>query len=436
MDIIGISINHRTSTIELREKLHLLKNDIVEIIPQMKQSLFSEGFILSTCNRTEVFGLPTNNNIDYAQIINFISEIKGIPALESKNFEKYFSCSAVKHIFRVCTGLDSLILGDSQILGQSKEAFQISEENGFANTSFKRLFDASLKAGKRAINESHIGEGAVTVSFAAVQVIEKIFADLSSKSALVIGAGETGELAAVHLNDKGVTDLTIANRTFSKAEKLATKLNARTMSFQSIKDNMNKFDIIVSATSSPDYILDKKDIKAAIKKRKGAPVCLMDIALPRDIDPESAKIDNVFYHDIDSLNIIVEENLQKRKSEIPIVDRIIMDEMVHFFSWHNTLDIVPTIKSFREFFEELRIDELKKIKHKLDDEEFKKVEDMTRRLIGRILHNPTLKLRNLAESGENIEDLTNYTLLLNDLFILNGKNKNENESNKKQVISG
>ncbi|MFA3782383.1 glutamyl-tRNA reductase [Melioribacteraceae bacterium 4301-Me] len=431
MNLFGITINHRTASIELREALYLSKNEIIDFIHLLKKELFSEGFVLSTCNRTEVFGFPQKNLLDYNLLIKHLLNFKKIDGLTSDNFEKFFSCGAVRHIFSVSTGIDSMIIGDSQILAQVKEAFEISEDLNFAGTIMRRVFDFAIKTGKRAIKETSIGEGAVTVSYAAVQVIEKIFSNLDKKSALVIGAGETGEIAAVHLKDKGVGKLAISNRTLSKAEALAEKVHGEIVPFQYLKEHLHNFDIILSATSAENLILNFDDIQSMMKKRKNSPVVLMDIAVPRDIDPNVKKIENVFYHDMDSLKIIVDQNIQKRKNEIPLVNKIIMEELVNFFSWYNTLEIVPAIKSLREFFEEIRNDELNKIRHKISKEDYAKLEDMTRRMIGRLLHNPTVKLRELAEQGMNTQEIINHSVVLKELFNLdkfepNGfKNNNE-----------
>jgi glutamyl-tRNA reductase len=428
MNLIGISLTHKTASIELREALHLSKEESSELILRLKENIFSSGFVLSTCNRTEIFGFPKNGKVDFNPVLSTLLDFKHVENLKPDNFVKYFSCSAVKHIFKVASGIDSLIIGDSQILGQTKEAFQLSEDSDFADSVMKRIFDTAIKVGKLAIKETLIGEGAVTISFAAVQVVEKIFSSLGNKTALVIGAGETGELAATHLRDKGIQNLSIANRTFERAEKLAKKLNASVIGFDKVKEKLNEFDVIFSATSAEGFILEYEDIKSSMKKRKGQPVCLMDIALPRDIDPKVSQIDNVFYHDIDSLNIIVNQNLQKRQREIPKVEKIIMDEMVSFFGWYNTLDIVPTIKAVREFFEEIGNDELAKIKNKLSADGYEKVEDMTRRLLGRLLHNPTMKLRQIAEKGTNPNEVATISVIVHELFDLNsGKNEHENK---------
>lgn len=427
MNLIGISINHKTAGIELREALHLSLAEITELINQLKKDTLSSGFILSTCNRTELFGFTKDGIVDFQKILDPLLTYKKVDGLTSQNFDKFFSCSAVRHIFKVTSGIDSLIIGDSQILGQAKESFQLADDLNFSDSITKRIFDTAVKVGKRAIKETSIGEGAVTVSFAAVQVVEKIFANLDKKSALVIGAGETGELAATHLIDKSVEKLVIANRTFERAETLAQKLNADVLPFEDIAEHLHEFDIVFSATSAPGYIISIDQVKKMMKKRKGSPVCIMDIALPRDIDPGVRDLDNVFYHDIDSLNIIVKQNVKKRESEVPKVEKIIIEEMVNFFAWYNTLDVVPTIKEIREFFEAIGSDELEKIKHKISDEDYAKVEDMTRRLLGRLLHNPTVKLREIAETGSNPQEVITNSLLVKKLFNLNGKHENEED---------
>lgn len=418
MNIIGISINHNTAPIEIREALHFNEEEIKSVIPEVRENYLSEGFILSTCNRTEIFGFPVNEILNANDLISFVQKQKNISTLQNDHFNKYFSCSAVRHIFNVAAGLDSLMLGDSQILGQAKNSFQLSEDLGFSNSLLRRIFDITSKVGKRAINETGIGEGAVTISYAAVQLIEKIFASFENKKALVIGAGETSELAVTHLLDKEVGEITVTNRTLSKAERLADKYKVKVLPFENFRDFLHNFDIIISATSASGLVLEYSDIVSAMKKRKGTPVVITDIAIPRDISADSRKIDNVFYNDIDSLNVIVEQNLQKRKAQIPLVKRIIDEEMVNLFSWYNTLSVVPTIKQLRNYFEDMRQDELHKIKYRISDDDYKKVEDMTRRLLGRLLHFPTMKLREVAENHGNDLESGDYSCMVKELFKL------------------
>jgi len=432
MNLIGISINHKTAPIEIREALHLSHDEIVDLIPKLKSNLFEDGFILSTCNRTEIFGTPKQGLLDYKKLQEFIIDYKPVEGIKPEHFTKFFSCGAVRHIFSVASGIDSLIVGDSQILGQVKEAFQISEDMDFAGSITKRVFDTTIRVGKRAIKETLIGEGAVTVSYAAVQVVEKIFSNLDKKSALVIGAGETGELAAVHLHDKGVGKIAISNRTLAKAEELANKVHGEIVPFEYLTEHLYEFDIIISATSSPNVILGVDDIKRMMKKRKGATSVIMDIAIPRDVDSNVNKIDNVFYNDIDSLKVIVDQNMRKRREEIPKVEKIVFDEMTHFFNWYNALEVVPTIKTVREFFDEIRNDELEKIKHKISKEDYEKLEDMTRRMMGRILHNPTVRLRELAEDGTHTQQAATHALILKELFDIENRNNGYSNTDEKE----
>jgi glutamyl-tRNA reductase len=423
MNIIGISINHNTASIELREALHLNNDEITELTKRLRNDLLAEGFILSTCNRTEIFGFPQKDVTKAEDLRDFLLSYKPIEDINNDNFEYFFSCSAIKHIFNVAGGIDSLIIGDSQILGQAKSAFEFSEDLGFATSVTRRIFDTATKVGKRAIKETHIGEGAVTVSYAAVQVVEKIFAYLDKKSALVIGAGETGELAAIHLRDKGITKLAITNRTLSRAEALATKVDGEIIPFESFKNHLHEFDIIISATSSDSFLISVNDVADMLKKRKGLTTLLMDIAVPRDIDPGVRKFNNVFYHDMDSLQIIVDQNLQARKDEIPKVDKIIFEEMKTLYDWYHALEVIPTVKSLRSFFDEIRHDELEKIKNKVTEDDYVKLEDMSRRLIGRLLHNPTVKMKELASNERTSQNLKTHIMVLQELFSLNKSEK-------------
>ncbi|MGA8264507.1 MAG: glutamyl-tRNA reductase, partial [Ignavibacteriaceae bacterium] len=364
MNLLAVSINHRTAPVELREALYLGNEDIKNLIGSAKEKLLSEGFVLCTCNRTEVYGFPIDKNTSYFDMQNFVIDKKSSFNINPEHFQSFLSREAVKHLFSVITGIDSLLVGDNQIFKQVKDSFLLSDEMSFAGFLMKRIFDFALIAGKRALTETEISEGAVTVSYSAVQLIEKIFSSLNKKSALVIGAGESGELAAKHLQDRGIGALAITNRTIEKTEKLAQSLNSKIIPFTNFKEHLHEFDIVISATSSPDLILTKADIKSAMKKRSNASLVLMDIAVPRDIDPDSKNLDYVFYHDIDSLNIIVEQNLAKRKAEIPKVEKIIEEEVDNLFNWYNSLQAAPTIKNLRDHFENIRLEEVEKNKNK------------------------------------------------------------------------
>jgi glutamyl-tRNA reductase len=421
MNLLGISINHHTAPVELREALHLSEVEIRAFIQQTKNNAFTEGIIISTCNRTEIYAIPRNDKISLKDLEDLIKNFKSSFQVKDENFQHFVSRESIEHLFRVAGGIDSLLIGDNQIFKQVKDSFQVSEEENFAGVLIRRVMDAAMRVGKRAINETAISEGAVTVSYAAVQLIEKIFSNLQKKSALIIGTGETGEIAAKHLRDRGIGRLALTNRSFDKAEKLAAELNTAVFPFSNFKEHLYKFDIIVSATSAEGLILTKKEIEDVMKKRNYASMVLMDIAIPRDIDPESKKIDYVFYHDIDSLNIIVDQNLTKRKNEIPKVEKIIQEELDNFFEWYNSLEAAPTIKTLRDYFESIRAEEVEKNINKFSEEDKEKLEIITKRIINKILHHPTIELRKISESDLKAEDTAEKISVIRDLFGLNKK---------------
>jgi len=426
MNLFSLSISHHTAPVELREALHLNNEEIKTFVEQAKGKLFNEGLILSTCNRTEIYGIPSYPNINHSAVQSFILGLKPVPEIKSENFKNYFSFDAVKHLFGVITGIDSLLIGDNQIYHQVKDSMRYAEELKFTGFLTQKLFDAAIKTGKRAINETEISEGAVTVSYAAVQLIEKIFSNLSKKSALVIGAGETGEIAAKHLREKLIGRLTITNRTFEKGQRLAESLQARIIPFENFKSSLHEFDIIISATSSENLLLTKDEIRTIMKKRNFADLVITDIAIPRNIDPESKEIDYVFYHDIDSLNIIVEQNLTKRRAQIPRVEKIIDEELKSFFDWYHSLEVAPTIKSIRDHFENIRLGEVEKNKNKFSSEDQEKLEIVTKRIVNKILHQPTVELKKLAEGENNHDETAAKVGIIREIFgIDNASSKEE-----------
>ena len=429
MNILAISINHKTAPVEVREAVYLSSEEIKNLTSSIKNSLFTEGLIVTTCNRTEIYGIPANQNLSHEEIQNALLNFKSVSGLKPEHFQYLSSANAIKHLFSVATGIDSLLIGDNQIFKQVKDSFQTAEDLNFTGFLMKRIFDSAVKAGRRAISETGISEGAVTVSYAAVQLIEKIFSNLSKKSALVIGAGETGEIAAKHLRERGIGNLTITNRTYERAEKLAESLSAKILPFTNFKDSLHEFDIVLSATSSDSLILTKADVLAAMKKRNYNSMILMDIAIPRDIDPESKSIDYVFYNDIDSLNIIVQQNLIKRKEEIPKVEKIIEEELNTFLNWFNSLEVAPTIKDLRDYFEAIRLDEIEKNKNRFSPEDQEKLEIITKRIINKILHHPTVELKKYTESGVNSDEAAQKVSIVRELF---GMTKNDEKEDKRE----
>jgi glutamyl-tRNA reductase len=426
MNFLAISINHRTAPVELREALHLSEDEVRTMINNAKENLLNEGLILSTCNRTEIYGIPKDPELNHLQIQTLITDNKKDSNTSSKNFQTFISRDTVQHLFSVATGIDSMLVGDNQIYKQVKDSFQVAEEMQFAGFLMRRVFDSAIRVGKRAISETKISDGAVTVSYAAVQLVEKIFSNLSKKSVLIIGTGETGEIAAKHLRDRGIGRLALTNRTFEKAEKLAADLNTAVFPFDTFKDHLHKFDIIISATSSAGIIITRSDVEAAMKKRNYASMVLMDIAVPRDIDSESKEIESVFYSDIDSLNIIVEQSLTKRKEEVPKVQKIIEEELNSFFEWYNSLQSAPTIKNLREHFDAIRAEEVEKNINKFSSEDREKLEIVTKRIINKILHTPTVELKKVNDNATGAEDAATKMGIIRSLFGID-KDKSKKE---------
>ena len=428
MKLLSVSINHRTAPVELREAVYLSEDEIKVFIKEAKEKLFKEGLVLSTCNRTEIYGVPKKEGITHFHIQDFLQKNKSAGELKPEHFQNLSSQEAVKHLINISTGIDSMLIGDNQILKQVKDSFQIASETHFAGFMMKRVFDAAIHAGKRAITETRISDGAVTVSYAAVQLIEKIFSNLNKKSALVIGAGETGEIAAKHLRDKNIGKLSITNRTTEKAKSLAEKLNAEVLPFSDYIKSLHKYDVIISATSSPEILLHKDVLEKTMKKRNYESMVLMDIAVPRDIDPETKKIDYVFYHDIDSLNIIVEQNLSRRKAEIPKVEKIVEEELANLFEWYNSLQAGPTIKSIRDLFEEIRAEEVEKNINRFSSDDKEKLEIITKRIINKILHHPTTLLRKTGDNTLGTDESASKIGIIRELFGIDKKDDDENLS--------
>lgn len=428
MNILTVSINHRTAPVELREALHLSPEEISGLIQNVKGQVLNEGLVISTCNRTELYGIPVKPDLSHHDLQSAISNFKTVKEIQPAHFQNFISRSSLQHLFSVASGIDSLLIGDNQIFKQVKDSFQLAEDMQFTGVLMKRVFDAATRVGKRAQNETAISEGAVTVSYAAVQLIEKIFSNLSKKTALVIGTGETGEIAAKHLRDKGIGKLTLTNRTLEKAQKLADELHCGIIPFAELKNHLKDFDIVISATSSEGFIISKSDVESALKQRHYAPQILMDIALPRDIDPASAKLDSVFYHDIDSLNIIVEQNLTKRKDEIPKVEKIIEEELNNFFNWYNSLEVAPTIKNIRDHFELIRAEEVEKNKNRFSAEDQEKLDVVTKRIINKILHTPTVELKKITEAGISAEEAASRISIIREVFGIDSNGKEEKNS--------
>lgn len=400
-DIYVLGLNHKTASVDQRECVAVKPTEMHQLLSAVKSSgHWMEVVGLSTCNRTEWYVVGPKNPAH----LNCLRSLLNIFARSDiwHNLEITYVLKreeAAKHLFGVASGLDSQILGEPQILGQVKDAFTRATEADTTGTILNNLFQTAFHAGKRVRSETDLGAGAVSVSSAAVELANKIFSDLSRRSALLIGAGETGELAARHLKSRDIKTLYITNRTYEKSEALANELDGHALPFDSYHQKIGDVDIIISATNSPDYTVTAETVKSILPTRHHRPLFLIDIAVPRDIDPALNKLDNVFVNDIDDLNTIVNKNLDLRREEIPVANKIIAEEINRFTDWLKTLEVKPIIASLHRKFEELRQQELEKNRKHFKKEDWDDLDKFTSSLMKKFLHTPMMQLRAAAQNG-------------------------------------
>ncbi|HYF02427.1 MAG TPA: glutamyl-tRNA reductase [Patescibacteria group bacterium] len=432
MNLFLLGISHKTASVEVREAVAFSNEETAQILPELQEKFLKEAVLVSTCNRTELYGVPHDDSFKSEDLVNFLIEWKRANFLKPQHFYIESSFKAAEHLMEVTSGIDSLIVGDVQILQQVRDAYELSGEKRTAGTLMHELFHTSFRVGKRAKAETAIGKGAVSISYAAVELSEKIFADLKTKKAILIGAGETAELTAKHLRNHGIGHLLIANRTLERAQNLASQYGAMAIPLSEINQFLKNVDIVISSVHSQDYILKREDVKAAMKTRPSAPLVIVDIGMPRNIDPKAGEIDNVFLEDIDSLEMIANANHERRKSELPKVREIIAQELQKFKEWAAVLDVVPTIKSLRDKCEDIRQSGLQKYKYKFAPEDFEKVDELTKVLVNRILASPISALREYSQnSADHPADTEQILHAVQQLFALPPRSEAEEDKVKK-----
>jgi glutamyl-tRNA reductase len=300
---------------------------------------------------------------------------------------------AAHHLFRVAAGLDSMMLGEHQVLGQVKNSCELAEEAGTAGTMLMRLFHSGVYAGSRSRNETGIARGAVSVALAAVRMAAKVLGDLSRKQVLVIGAGETGTLVARHFTKERPAGLVVVNRTAERACTLADQLGGRARRFEELEEALREVDVVVSATAAPSAVIERAMLQAVMKTRRTRPLVVVDIASPRDVEPEAGDLDNVFLYDLDSLQSIVEQNREARAREVPKAERVVEDEVEHFMDWYRALQVKPMIRALRQSFEEIGEQEAQRHAKHFDETGREVLARYTRSLINKLLHHPTVRIK-------------------------------------------
>lgn len=403
-EILLLGLSHKTACVELREKLSCSRDEAVCLLDSLKSTdCIEETYVLSTCNRFEVVAVCDSLKSAEAAIKSVISGFRNIPSSDFEGaFYSYSGDDAVKHIFRVGAGLDSLVLGEPQILGQIKDAYHLAVARKSSGMILNRLFHRAFQTAKRIRTETGIGGNAVSVSYAAIELAKKIFGNLEGRKVLMIGAGEMAELAVAHLIRQRVGQVTVVNRTLSRAVDLASRFGGKAASIDELPLLLVNADIIISSTGAPGFVIERDTVRSAMKKRGNKPAFFIDIAVPRDIDPEINRLANSYVYDIDDLKGVIDENLETRSKEALRGERIVDEAAIKFRKWLDSLDIVPTIVALKQKAEEIVESELGRtlpnLKN-LTDDELEALKRMSQAIVGKIIHNPIRFLKRASHKG-------------------------------------
>lgn len=424
MKTLVIGLNHKTAPVELREKLAFTGERLEEGLLQIRALPgISEDIIISTCNRVEIYLNTADTQKALAEIKKFLVNFFDVSA-DSLDTSLYVleDHEAIRHVFRVASSLDSLVVGEPQILGQLKEAFEFALEKRTTGVLLNRLMKKAISVAKRVRTETRIAENAVSISFAAVELAKKIFTDLTDRSFMLLGAGEMAELAAKHMINNGVRDIMIANRTYETGCRLADEFQGRAVRFEDFVGEMMHADIVICSTGAPSYVLHKPQMQKVMKERKNRPVFIIDISVPRNIDPAINDLDNVYLYDVDDLQGVVDTNVMERQKEALKADEIIGQEIETFRRWLLSLDAVPTVVALREKAEAIKREELEKLLNRMPDlgeKERKAFEGAASAIINKLIHAPTVALK------EDAEDKDVLIALIKRLYGLNGEEHGE-----------
>ena len=418
MRLFAVGVTHRTAPVELRERIDFARTGVDSaLIALTSNGVAREAVVLSTCNRAEIYAVADDDRAGEA-VGRFISDYHRVPwdRLAPHVFQHRGS-DAADHLFRVAAGLDSLVIGEPQILGQVKEAFATA--NGLKHTGAvtHRLFNTAFTVGKRVRSETGVGEGAVSVSYAAIALAKKIFGDLTGLEVLILGAGEMAKLTGVHLRAQRVKRLTIASRTASSAEALARQVNGRAVAWAQLPDALADADIVIGATGAPEPVLTRSRIEETMRPRRSRPLFLIDIAVPRDVEPAVGDLDQVFLYNIDDLRTIVKENLARRSAELDRAERIVAEEVARFATWMQSREILPTVIALRQRFESIRRAELLRLEPKLaglPPEARARIEEITHLIVEKLLLGPTEQLKSVTDEAL----MVSYSDAVNRLFSL------------------
>jgi len=404
MPLLALGLNHTTAPLEIREKVTFTGEILPEALTELRsQKSIDEAAILSTCNRTEIY--CSLNDINQQYLLDWFSGFHHLQPRDIHPFVySYPEAGAVRHVLRVASGLDSMIIGEPQVLGQLKSAYKTAVESGSVGKLLGRLFQHSFKVAKEIRSNTEIGDHPVSVAFAAVRLARQIFGNLEDRTALLIGAGEIIELAARHLNEKGLNRMIIANRTPERSRHLASEFSAYAITLDDIPGHLDEADIVITSTGSSVPVLSKAAVENAIIKRKHQPMYIVDIAVPRDVEAGTGDLDDVYLYTVDDLKDVILENLRNREQAARQAEEIIDTHVMHFMDWLNSLNAVSTIRAIRNHTESIQKQvletALRRLRHGENPEKI--MQDMARTLANKIIHTPSTRLRKLAEDEDEI----------------------------------
>lgn len=418
MRLFAVGVSHRSAPVELRESVDFSRGGLDRALTALAaKQVVREAVVVSTCNRAEIYATAENGAVA-ASCARFIAEYHGLAwDVIAPHVFVLQGADAARHLFRVAAGLDSLVVGEPQILGQVKDAFAAASGLQHAGALTTRLFNAAFTVGKRVRTETGLGEGAVSVSYAAIALARKIFGDLTGLNVLMLGAGEMAALTGVHLRAQQVRQITIASRTLATADALAAQLGGRAVPWSSLAQALTAADIVVTATGATEPVLTKRGVEEAMRPRRNRPLFIIDIAVPRDVEASAGHVDQVFLYNIDDLRSIVQENLARRAAELERAERIVSEEVGRFTAWMQSREIIPTVVALRRRFETIRQSELQRLEPKLaalPPDARARVDEITHLIVEKLLLTPTEQLKSISDETMAV----NYADAINKLFSL------------------
>jgi len=443
MDILVLGLNYKTAPVEIREKFVFVDDQTERALHLLSQTKsIAECVIVGTCNRTEVYVVCDQASMGRDYAMRFLAEWFGV---SKDSFREYLYIKeneqAIDHLLRVAAGLDSMVVGETQILGQVRDAFLLAQRLQVTGTVFNTLFKQAITFAKRVHTETAIGQNAVSVSYAAVELGKKIFGSFAGKSVLIIGAGKMSELTAKHLHANGAERVTVANRTLKRAQLLAEQFQGEACTMEQLPQALLSADVVISSTGANGYVLGKKELAPIMKQRNHRPLFMVDIAVPRDLNPDLHELDNVYLYDIDDLEGIVASNLEERSREAKKVEGMIAEEIVAFTNWYQTLGVAPLIAALQEKALVVHSEAMRKIENKLPgltEREMHIIRKTTKGIVNQLMHDPIVRLKEMAASrkGEEVLDIFTELFALEEILARNEQESVwEKKKNRQQLTS-